>query len=237
MSRWSRWLRLPRFGGVRYLPSPDAGKGELVVLVHGLICRSSNMMILARRLQRAGFAVYVYDYRTTTKNIAGHGVDFKRFLERLAQENPGRQLHIVTHSMGGIITREALGHLAAGCQNDGEILTSDRIGRIVMLAPPNHGSDAARRVMRWLPMVGRMIRPLPELSSAPDAYIHRVPVPVGLDIGILAGRFDGKVRIDYTPLAGMRHHRVVNAEHLFIMDLPSTARQIVRYLRTGRFTE
>jgi len=227
------WLsRLLLGGGARYLPAPDAD-GEIAVLVHGLIRRGRNLLVLGRRLNRAGFAVHIYDYETTTKTIAEHGRDFKLFLEKLAAENPERKIHIVTHSMGGIITREALGHPAGA----GEILTSERIGRIVMLAPPNQGSDAARRAVRWMPFIRTVILPLAELSSAPEAYIHRVPVPDGIDIGIIAGRFDLEVRLNYTRLPAMRAHIPINAEHSFMVYLPKVAKLVVRYLREGRFTD
>jgi len=222
--------------GICHLSSPDPA-AETVVLVHGLLRRSGNMMPLARRLHRAGFSVYVYDYATAGKSIAAHGVDFKRFLEPLVTEQSVSRLHIVSHSMGGIITRVALGHLAPGGSLAGEVLKPERLGRVVMLAPPNGGSDIPRLTGWLFPFIGRFIVPLPELSSAPDAFVHRVPVPQGIDIGIIAGRFDGKVRVCYTFLPGMRHHLVINSEHMFMVYWPFVAALVIRYLRRGSFQD
>lgn len=223
------------FRGIGYLPPPPGSPdGDIVIMVHGLIRRSGNLRWLGRRINRAGYAVYLYDYPTTTKSIAEHGRDFKAFLEKIAAENPDRKINLVTHSMGGIITREALGHLSAEQMGEGEVLTRTRFGRIVMLAPPHLGSDAARDAIRLLPFT-RRIRPLPELSSAADAYIHRVPVPQGLDIGIIAGRFDAQVKIGYTRFPGEHRHHLIIAEHSFIMYLPKVAVLVIRYLREGRF--
>ncbi len=217
-----------------YFPSPNNDGGEIAVMVHGLIRRGRNMMWLGRRINRAGYAVYLYDYATTTKNISVHGLDFLSFLQQVASNHPGKKINIVTHSMGGIITREALGCIGRG---DGNCLKAENIGRIVMMAPPNHGSDMAKVAVKILPFSRRWIKPLGELSSAPDAYIHQVPVPDSFDIGIIAGRFDNKVSQRYTVLYGMKDHTVINTTHSLIMYTRQAAELAINYLRNGRFSE
>ena len=63
-------------------------RNEIVVLVHGLLRRSTNFYVMARKLRRLGYTVYVYDYRTTRKFMPEHGADFKKYLERIATDHP-----------------------------------------------------------------------------------------------------------------------------------------------------
>jgi alpha-beta hydrolase superfamily lysophospholipase len=217
--------------------SPASGvedRREIVVLVHGLIRRSTNFYRMGRKLSRLGYTVCVYDYRSTRKFMPEHGADFKKYLERIAQDHPGMKINLVTHSMGGVLIRLALAHLAEPESNN-ELLTRNHFKRIVMLAPPHHGSNLAKKLVKYLPFTANWVKPLAGLSSAPEAVIHTFPVPEGLEIGIIAGRFDSEVALPYTHLSGETAHVVINSEHSFIMYLPSTFRAIVTFLETGHF--
>ncbi|MCF6174361.1 MAG: alpha/beta fold hydrolase [Victivallaceae bacterium] len=210
-------------------------KHEVVVMVHGLIRRSINFYRLGRVLQKCGYHIYLYDYQTSRHSVAEHGQHFKAYLEKIATEHPDKKIDLVTHSMGGILTREALGHLAQGQNEDNEILTRERFKRIIMIAPPHLGSDIARLCCKYLPFVARWVKPLADLSSAPDAYIHQVPIPAGLEIGIIIGRFDNEVKEEYTQLPGVKHYLKINAEHSFIMHMPATKKAVISFLGKGHF--
>ena len=230
------------FAGKRYNyylpPAPENDRNEIVVLIHGLIHRSFYLYSLARFFRNAGFAVYIYDYHTSMQTISRHAGDFKLFLEKIVRESPPEmKINIVPHSLGGIVTREALGHLAAGNDWTGEALTPDRIRRIVMLAPPNLGSYAAKLLLKLLPVSGNLLKPLPELSSEAGAYVHSVPVPDSVEIGIIAGKYDFEVAICLTRLATQKDHIIVLAEHSFMMFLPSVRRAALRFIETGSFKE
>ena len=106
------------------------------------------------------------------------------------------------------------------------------MGRVVMLAPPNRGSRIARRLA---PFLGRWIRPLADLSDAPDSAVNTLGLPVGVEIGIVAGRSDGRVRIEDTHLPGEADHLVVPGYHTFLMNSREVQDCTVRFLRTGRF--
>jgi alpha-beta hydrolase superfamily lysophospholipase len=217
-------------------PAPEKDRNEIVVLIHGLIHRSTNLYSLGKFFRNAGYSVYVYDYRTTKQTISRHAGDFKLFLEKIASESPPEmKINIISHSLGGIVTRETLGHLAPGNDWTGEILVPDRLKRIVMLAPPNLGSDAARRLLKLLPASARLLKPLSELSSDASAYVHSVPVPENVEIGVIAGRFDLEVATHRTPLVKQKDHIILFAEHTFMMYMPSVRRAALRFLETGSF--
>ncbi len=101
-----------------------------------------------------------------------------------------------------------------------------------MLAPPNGGSDIARRLG---PYLAWLWRPLPELACSPDSYVCRLPTPAGLEIGIIAAAGDTKVRVHQTHLPAETDHLVVGGHHTFIMNRSDVCRQTLAFLRTGRF--
>ena len=195
-------------GGRRFEHLPGNPEQPALVLVHGLLHRGIVMRSLAKFLS----------------GIVEHGRKFTEFLRSLPEERVG----IVTHSMGGLLTRVALCGLSGTPE-------AAKIGRVVMLAPPHHGSQMAEDVSRRFPPSKLMVRPLAELSNREGAVCRTLPVPRGFEIGVVAGDDDGKVSIESTKLDGIADHVVVHARHVFIMFLPETRRQILAFLDTGRF--
>jgi len=219
-------------------PKQGRDNGEVVTLIHGLGLRGLSLCYVGHHLAAAGYKVYVYDYFTFLDGIAGHARCFGEFLEAVEGGNPGaKAFHIVSHSLGGIVSRQAL--------SDHPGL---RVKRLVMLAPPNQGSAMARRLSR-LPLLSWLIKPLRELSDAPEAAVHRVGIPEGVEIGVLAavrgdgkgwksymeGDDDGKVALKDTHLAGERDHLALRSSHTLLAFKRLTAREVLAFLAQGRF--
>jgi triacylglycerol lipase len=213
-------------------PKPEVDRREAVVLIHGLIRRSYNMYPMARFLCDKGFTAYVYDYKTSIKTMAGHGDDLRDYLRKVIAENPDMPINIVTHSMGGILIRYALGE-----NNGNPALDVSRIKRVVMLAPPHGGSKIARRFVKYAPIIGKWFKTLPELSDAPDSIIHSVPLIEGPEIGIVGAKYDQEVAMKDTYLEGMKEHFIIKAEHSFMVYMKSVQEAVLRFLTTGTFTE
>lgn len=218
-----------------YLSPRDRDKHEVVIMVHGLLRRSLNLFQLGKALQKRGYHVYLYDYQTSRYSVAEHGQHFKQYLEKIIAEHPDKKLNLVTHSMGGILTREALAGIDDNVATD-NLITRERFKRIVMLAPPHLGSDVARRFCQYFPFTAKWLKPLADLSSAPESYIHQVPIPTGLDIGIIVGRFDQEVKEAYTRLPGVKYYLKINAGHSFIMYMPATRKAVICFLENGYFS-
>lgn len=202
------------------------GRPDLVpvVLVHGLLHRGIVMRSLAKFLNEQGYPVYVYDYKTTRRGIVAHGRMFAEFLREL----PEKRVSLVTHSMGGLLTRVALSEFQG-------TPAAEKIFRVVMIAPPNHGSQMAEDVARNFPPSKLLVRPLDELSNREGAVCRELPVPRGYEIGIIAGDADGKVSLESTRLEGMSDHVIVHARHVNILFLPEARKQVSAFLETGRF--
>jgi hypothetical protein len=203
-----------------------ATKHEIVVLIHGLIRTTLSMRPLKSYLEKQGYQVYSYSYSSTRFTIKQHGIYLNEFVRSLLANNPGVKIDFITHSLGGIIAREALSNWTP------EQLKN--IGCLIMLAPPNQGSKLAKFSTTFLPMFTLPIKPLAELSSDKSSYVHRIPVPP-IKIGIIAGRYDVKVPPELARLEGQTEFVIVNASHTFIMNNGQTKKLISSFLEKKSF--
>jgi len=211
-----------------FFKAPKANdNGKTVILIHGLFLRGLGMYFVARYLNKFGYEARLYDYFTTRKSIAIHGIDFAKYIMKVHAEKPDRELYIVTHSLGSIVTREAL------CLLEKE--NANFVKRVVMLAPPNKGSDAAKLAVKFIPFIGRLVKTLPELSSHKDAYIHQVSVPLKTEIGVIAAKYDNKVSRKYTHIEGEKDHTVVSISHSFIVASRAAMKKTLNFLDEGHF--
>ena len=207
-----------------------------VVLLHGLARTSRSLAGLRRQLDAAGYPTWSVSYPSRKAPIATLANDVA---ERIEQELSGRPLVAVTHSLGGIIAR----HIADRVHLDG----------VLMLAPPNQGSRAAR-AMQGTPLFQKVFGPAGHDVQSPDGWpVPRCPVAVvagtsGTSLGAppswilgplgVFGRdeaHDGVVAVSETHLEGMHAFATVPANHTWIMNHRTTRRLVLEFLAEGRF--
>lgn len=209
----------------RLEPKAAIAGGETVVLIHGMGRSRLSMLPLGCALRRDGYRIVLYGYTSTRHGLVDHSAKFADFLaaQVFPDAAPG-SVHLVGHSLGNLVIRQALGENPPAA-----------VGRIVMLAPPNQGSRLAERLSPWW-IFRWLLRPLPDLSAAPDAVVHRVPVPRA-EIGIITGRDDRKVEVDLAHLPGNAETAclVVPAWHTFLMNRRDVQRAVGCFLKEGRF--
>jgi hypothetical protein len=207
----------------------------LVVLLHGLARGHGSMSKLGAYLRREGFETWSRTYPSRRHSISYLASELS---DELVERAGDRPLCAVTHSMGGIVVR----HL-----QDPRL----RWNRIVMLAPPNQGSQLAGAIVRN-PLFRWFYGP----AGAELADATSWPAPPG-PFAVIAGtrslaltnltswtvgrlfppgtKNDGTVAVDETRLAGMTHFAEVDATHTWIMNAPVVRRLVLGYLRDGAF--
>lgn len=205
-----------------------------VVCVHGFLRTRANLAAAAASLRWDGFRVVQWPYPSRSGSIERHADRLAEALSRIARERPGQPIHFVAHSLGGLIVRAAIHR--PGCPPEA------RIGKAVLIAPPNRGSALARalsgsRIGRAVfgDQAGRELIETPEdgfdaLGSFPPAV--RVLVIAG-DAGFtpgLARPNDGKVSIGETRLPTPHAHETVHATHSWIAWSPRAIGRTRRFL-------
>ena len=210
-------------GCARQSESRRSAGSETVVLLHGLGRTPASMSKLHRRLEQDGYRVKDWSYRSTRGRIEHHGQRLHDFLATIDSDPGVSRVHIVGHSLGSIVARYALA-----------VEVPEKIGRVVMLAPPNRGSAAARKSA---PLLGKIIKPLEQLSDDPASDVNQLAVPARIEFGVIAAAADGKVRPEDTHLPGEADHLVVPGFHTFIMNRDDVCDAVLAFLKRGRFCE
>jgi triacylglycerol lipase len=208
-----------------------------LVLLHGLGRSRWSLWPIAREATRRGYHVHNLGYPSRRDPIERLGEFVGHRIRDIASD--AGTVDVVTHSMGGIVLRAAV---ASG------VLSPELIRRVVMLAPPNHGSELADRLRDFRVYRFATGPAGQEIGTGHDSVPRRLPPPP-FEVGIIAGRRsvnpvfarvlgaenDGKVTVDATRLDGMRDLVVVERAHTFIMWAPDVLTQIFAFLETGQF--
>jgi pimeloyl-ACP methyl ester carboxylesterase len=204
-----------------------------VVSVHGLWMRGASMAVLRRRLEAHGFGFHDFAYSSVTASLAVNAAALAEFIDRV----PGDAIHIVGHSLGGVLACAML-----------ESCRPTRIARIVCLGSPLKGSRTAARLMR-LPGGRRLIgRSLEDVQARGGFAAWPAGVEVGsiagsipLGIGRLLGPFpepnDGTVAVAETQIAGLADHIVLPVSHVALLWSSAVAAQTEHFLLHGRFRQ
>lgn len=208
--------------GCAEVPSGAGGGGrETVLLVHGMGRTAMSMAPLERRLDQAGYDARCWSYPSLSEDTAQLAARLRRELDRLGDDPCVSRVHLVGHSLGGILARAAL--LPE---------PPPKIGRVVLLAPPNQGSPAARVLA---PLLGRWVKPMEGLSDAPGSEVLSLGKVKGVEIGVIATAWDGKVPVQSTHLEEEADHVVVKGFHSFLMNQRVVQDQVLHFLREGEF--
>ena len=209
---------------------------EAVVLLHGLGRSPRSMRPLARALQARGYDVVNLGYPSRRKTIEELSRHLDAEMARCCSGRAGR-VHFVTHSLGGIVLRHYLGNGRVG-----------NLGRVVMLGPPNGGSELVDLLNR-LPLFRHHAGPARgQLGTGPAGLPARLGA-VDFDLGVVAGTRswnplfswllpgpdDGMVALEKTRVEGMSDFLVVPRTHAFMMRSRDVARQTAAFLRNGAF--
>jgi pimeloyl-ACP methyl ester carboxylesterase len=205
-----------------------------VVYVHGLWLTGIEGVFLRRRLARELDAdTYAFSYRSVRDDIAANGVALGQFLSGIRADT----LHVIGHSLGGLVILEAFEAYGDSAWPS---------GRIVLLGSPLQGSRTAQRVSA-LPfgrvILGRGVRQ--ELLGVAERRwggrrdLGVIAGNLSVGLGRLVGRHDapsdGTVFLTETQLHGAVEHLVLRVSHTGLPFSREVARQAAVFMRRGQF--
>lgn len=221
---------------MRLGPLPDGAEREqgegvgTAVLVHGLWLHGIVFWPLRRWLAGAGVATCTFSYPSVRRTLAENAGSLSVFLHAI----PSPIIHLVGHSLGGLVILSALASRP-----------DPRVRRVVLLGSPCAGSycgDVLLRHRASAAIVGRSLR---DWLQQP-----RPRLPEGVEVGTLAGNRslglgrlipglprpnDGVVTVAETSLAGARDRVVLPVSHSQMLVSKACAAQIASFLDHGRF--
>ncbi|MBX3660934.1 MAG: alpha/beta hydrolase [Burkholderiales bacterium] len=204
---------------------------EPVVVIHGLWMQGLVMRLLARRIAREGFPAQTWSYPTLRSSLSENAERLARHCMTLAAP----RVHIVAHSMGGLLALRMLErHRELSC------------GRLVLVGTPYSDSFSARRLARLPGGTTLLGRGIAEWLNGPR------PLPRGdTEVGIIAGTRgfglgrlvapdlpqpnDGVVALQETFVPGVSDRVELAVGHTEMLLSRAVARQCCAFLRHGRF--
>jgi pimeloyl-ACP methyl ester carboxylesterase len=215
--------------------APPPTSRATVVFVHGAIVRGWEMALLRYRVRRLGYEVRQFRYRSMMKGLDENARRLRVFL----RETEGDILHVVGHSMGGVLIRQVF-----------EQNPDPRPGRLIAIGSPLLDCWVGRRFYQMNPTLGRLM-----IGQTVTDHILRPSDPVWRgtrDFGVLAGTYrfgvgtifktlprpsDGVVLLNETRLEGLRDHLSIRLNHFGMLFSRRCYAQVARFLATGAFAQ
>jgi len=212
--------------------------GPTVIVLHGLGEGRASMRPLADHLRKTLDAtVLLFGYASTAAPIEAHGRSLDAVIGGLP---PDARLSFVGHSLGNLVVRRWM-----SLANDRDLA---RVDRMVMLGPPNRGSELAQRV-GGIGMLAALAdgaaRDLVVDWPQVEPHLAVPPCEFGIVAGgrgdgagfspLLDGDDDAVVRVEETKLDGAGDFLLVPVHHAAMLRDQRVKRATEAFLKSGRF--
>jgi len=222
-------------GNIKEYPAPN----DYVVLLHGIMSSKNAMVPAAEYFQKKGLHAIVIPY--PSRKISIEDVTNKILLPAIHKHctDPSKRIHFVGHSMGCIVIRNYLAsHLPKN------------LGRVVLVAAPNHGSELADIFGDQTLALNIFGPALKDLKTTADSLPNRLG-PVDYEAGIIMGiapripwlskQFpddnDWVVSANAGKIKGMKDFTIIKGPHTSLKYSRNVFYQAYHFLRIGHFNE
>ncbi len=140
--------------------------GTPILLIHGMVDNRSIFALLSRQLRRRGFGrVLSLNYSPLSGDVREVARRLSELVERLCAETGYERIHMIGHSMGGIVARYYVQCLGG----------DERVHTLFTLGTPHNGTRTAHLIPHPL---GRQLRPgsdvLAKLSQPAPGCLTRI---------------------------------------------------------------
>lgn len=211
-------------------PRIREANGETVILLHGLWRSIWAMDPMAKFLNQQGYRTINIPYPSFRKPIEDIVTQISSIIDQHGGQSP---IHFVTHSLGGIITRQLLAEM-----------TPENTGKVVMLAPPNQGSE----IIDWLEGCPPLRKTLgPAGAKIGTTTLDAPYLPEHIDSAVIMGRRsslpffrhmlerenDGIVSVERGKTPGINEFHVIDSDHTFIVTEPQVMQMTHEFLKNG----
>ncbi len=215
------------------MSSPLMESSETVVLLHGIANVPLSMAYIKRGLEKEGYDVLNLGYQSTRSTVESAASELHT---RVVSAVKGGKIHFVAHSLGNIVVRKMLAE------------PFSRLGRMVMITPPNQGSELSER-FKNLELYKWIFGPAgQQLSSDNPVFFNSLPVPPcqfgiiaggkGNDRGfnpLLKGDNDGTISVETTRMESASDFIIIDSLHTMILFSRETLEQVISFLKSGKF--
>ena len=210
---------------------------EVIILLHGLARTSRSMDKAGKLLAAYGYKIINVGYPSRKYNIETLAINTLAPALKQCASKDILKIHFLTHSMGGILVRYYL-----------STQLIDKLGRVVMLAPPNQGSEVVDKLAGW-PVFNVINGPAGLQMGTGKNSLPNTLGPVNFPTGIIAGdktvnpllsqlfpdTNDGKVSVSRTQVQGMKDFIVMPYSHTFMMQREAVIEQALHFIQQGYF--
>jgi pimeloyl-ACP methyl ester carboxylesterase len=217
-------------------------RGSAVILLHGIGDSRAMMNSLGRYLEeKGGYQVCNVSYPSTRQEIAEHAKGLGSIVDHLDGID---RIDFVGYSLGNIVIRHYFADQLK--RNGGK--ADPRFKRMVMIGPPNHGSELATSLgdnKLFELLLGKAGQQLGHLWAWEASGLATPPMEFGIVAGgcgddrgfnpLLPGDDDGVVTVASTRLAGASDFILVPALHALLPREGKVHQYVLRFLQYGCF--
>ncbi len=215
------------------LHSNLSAQEEHVVLLHGLARTPHSMKTMEAALTAEGYAVHNLDYDSRHHTIEVLAKTVGQQIRESTASAP--RVHIVSHSLGGILVRQI--QATAPIPN---------LGRVVMLSPPNKGSEVVNKIGHWW-LFKKINGPAgQQLGAEGESFINQL-ADIDFECAVLTGdrsinwinsmmipgKDDGKVSTESAQTEGVTAFKVIHVSHPYIMKKKAVIDEVIHFLENG----